>query len=104
MDRDLVEIVSRAIEVPARPDAWIELCDQISARLGAAAFMVIEFDIANKAAPIFHNSQSMQTPKALKFIETVRAGGGEEDHPGYETVAASDPGNVMGESESSRYV
>ncbi|MEM8587396.1 MAG: hypothetical protein AAGG65_04985 [Pseudomonadota bacterium] len=99
MDRDLVEIATLAIEVPVRSNAWSELCDQISSRLVAAAFMVIEFDIANKSAPIFHNSRSMQTPKALKLIETVRSGGGEEDHPGYETVAASAPGQVMGESE-----
>lgn len=92
------EIATLALEAVVDPGRWGDLCDRIAERMGARAFMVLEYDLTRFASPHFHGSDAIRTVGA-DLAQAVMDGTDVEDRGAYARLYDTTPGTYATERE-----
>ena len=93
----LADIALAAIDATARPERWDALCDLVSDRLDAAAFMAFAYDVTGQQGVQGHFSRAMRGPEGTAIVREVDESGAQDDQPLYVAIARSAPGTLMSE-------
>lgn len=102
MQMEDAEIAVAAIEATINPERWHDLCDVVAGRLSTQAFMLQEYNPVEHTAPIFYASSRMRTGDGAALLAKMVEGHQDaaEDKPGYDALATTTSGTVIGEGEA----